>query len=44
MAVLAVSCLSSISSFELDSSFLFSEAVTIRIDGICLGLEEFYGL
>ena len=29
---------------ELDSSFLSSEAVIVRIDGICLGLGEFYGL
>ena len=31
-------------SFELDSSFLSAEAVIVRIDGVCIGLEESYGL
>ena len=29
---------------ELDSSFLYSEAVIVRTDGVCLEIEEFYGL
>jgi len=28
----------------LDSDFLYSEAVIVRIDEICLELEEFYSL
>jgi len=32
------------SIFELDSSFLSFEAVIVRIDEICIGLGEFYGL
>ena len=34
----------SISGFELDSAFLYSEAVIVRIDEVYLGLGEFYGL
>ena len=30
--------------FELDSGFLYSEAMIVRIDGVCLGLGEFYVL
>jgi len=44
VAVLAVSFLGFVFSFELDSSFLSSEAVTVRIDRVCLGLGEFHGL
>ena len=33
-----------VSSFELDSSFLFSEAVIVPIDKVCIGLGKFYGL
>jgi len=38
VAVLTVSCLGSVFSFELDSSFLSFEAVIARVDGVCLGL------
>jgi len=34
----------SVFSFELDSSFLFSEAVIIHIDEVCIGLGDFYDL
>jgi len=34
----------SVSSLELDSSFLSSEAVIVRIDEICIELGLFYGL
>ena len=44
MEVLTVFFLGSIFNFELNSSFLSSEVVTIHIDGVCLELEEFYGL
>ena len=27
--------------FELDSGFLYSEVVIVRIDEVCLGLSEF---
>ena len=30
--------------FELDLSFFYSEAMIVRIDGVCLGLGELYGL
>jgi len=30
--------------FELDSDFLYSEAVIVHIDRVCLGLGEFYGI
>jgi len=43
VVALAVSYLASVSNFELDSSILYSETVTVRINGVCLGLEEFYG-
>jgi len=33
---LTVSFFGSVFSFELDSSFLFSEAVIIRIDEVCI--------
>ena len=32
------------SKFELDSRFFYSEVVIIRIDEVCLGLGELYGL
>ena len=44
MAGLTVSFSGSVFRFELDSCFLYSEAVIIRINEICLRLEEFYGL
>ena len=34
----------SVSGFELDLCFLYSEAVIVHIDEVCLGLEKFYGL
>ena len=34
----------SIFRFKLDSGFLYSEAVIVRIDEICLELGEFYGI
>ena len=34
----------SISRFELDSSFLYSEAVIVLIDEVYLRLGEFYNL
>ena len=34
----------SVFSFKLDSSFLSSETVIVRIDEACIGLGEFYGL
>ena len=43
MAGLMVSFLD-LFQFELDSGLFYSEVVSIRIDGICLELEEFYGL
>ena len=44
MTVLAVSYSGFVSNFELDSSFLSSEAVIVRIGGVCLGLGESYGI
>ena len=44
MSGLTVSFFGSVSSFELDSSFLFSEAVIVRIDEGCIELREFSGL
>ena len=44
MSGLAVSFSESVSEFELDSGFFYFEAVIVRIDEVCLGLEEFYGL
>jgi len=41
---LTVSFFGSDSSFELDSSFLSSEAVIVRIDGVCIELRESYDL
>jgi len=40
MSDLAVSFFWICFEFELDSSFFYSEAVIVRIDGVCLGLEE----
>ena len=34
----------SVFSFELDSSFFSSEAMIVRIDGVCIELGESYGL
>jgi len=34
----------SVSSFELDLSFFSSGAMIVRIDGVCIGLGESYGL
>ena len=44
MLGLAVFFSGSVSRFELDSGFLYSEMVIIRIDEVYLELEEFYGL
>jgi len=44
MAGLTVSFSRSVSRFELDSDFLYSEEVIVRIDEVCLGIGEFYGL
>ena len=44
MSGLAVSFSGYVSRFELDSGFLYSEAVIVRIDEIYLVLGEFYGL
>jgi len=44
MMDLAVSFSGFVSRFELDSAFLYSEAVIVRIDEVCLGLGEFYDL
>jgi len=41
MAGQTVSFPGSVFIFELDLGFLYSEAVIIRIDEVCLGLEEF---
>ena len=43
MAGLAV-FLGSVFRFELDLGFLYSEAMIVRIDEICLELGEFYDL
>ena len=44
MAGLAVSFSRSVSRFELDSGFLYSEAVIVRIGEVYLRLGEFYDL
>ena len=44
MSGLTVFFSGSVFSLELDSSFLSSEAVIVRIDEICIRLGEFYGL
>ena len=44
MSGLAVFFFGSVFRFKLDSDFLFSEAVIVRIDEVCLELEKFYGL
>ena len=41
MVGLAVSFSGSVSRFELDSSFLYSEVVIVHIDEVCLGIGEF---
>ena len=42
MASLAIFFSGSVSRFEMDSGFLYFEAVIIRIDEVCLELGEFY--
>ena len=44
MSGLVVFCSGSVSGSELDSGFLYSEAVIVRIDKVYLELGEFYGL
>ena len=44
MAGLIVSFSRSVLWFELDSGFLYSKVVVIRIDEVCLELGEFYAL
>ena len=44
MAGLTVSFSESVSRFDLNLGFLYSEAVIVRIDEICLRLGEFYDL
>ena len=44
MTGLAVFFSGSIFRFELNSGFLYSEAVIVRIDEVYLGLRELYGL
>ena len=44
MLSLAVFFSGSIFRFDLDSGFLYSEAVIVRIDKVCLELGVFYGL
>jgi len=44
MAGLTVFFSESVSRFELDSDFLYSEVVIVRIDEVYLELGEFYGL
>ena len=44
MSSLTVSFSGSVYIFELDSSFLFSVTVIVRIDEICIGVGDFYGL
>ena len=41
---LVVSFSKSVFSFEFDSSFFSSEAVIVRIDGVCIGVGGSYGL
>ena len=44
MSGLAVSFSGSVSRFELDLGFLYTEAVIVRIDEVYLALGELYGL
>jgi len=44
MSGLVVFFSGSISGFELDSGFLYSEMVIVQIDEVCLGLGKFYDL
>ena len=44
MSGLTIFFFESVSRFELDSSFLYSEVMIVRIDEVCLGLGEFYCL
>jgi len=44
MSNLTVSFSGSVFRFDLNSGFLYSEAVIVRIDEVCLGLGEFYCL
>jgi len=44
MSDLTISFSGSIPRFMLDAGFLYFEVVIVRIDEVCLGLGEFYGL
>ena len=44
MSGLIVSFSGSVFSLELNLNFLSSEAVIVRIDEVCIGLKDFYGL
>ena len=44
MSCLTVFFSGSVFKFELDTDFLYSEAVIVHIDEVCLELREFYGL
>ena len=44
MSGMAVSFFVSVSRFELDLGFLYSEAVIVHIDEVCLELGKYYGL
>ena len=44
MTGLAVFIYGVVSIFELDSNFLYSEAIIVRIDKVCLRQGEFSGL
>ena len=44
MADLVIFFSGSIFRFELDSDFLYFEAIIVRIDELCLGLGEFSGI
>ena len=44
MSGLVVFFSGSVSRFELNSSFLYSEVGIVRIDEVCLELGEFYDL
>ena len=44
MSGLTVFFSGSVFRFDLDSGFLYSEMVIVRIDEVCSGLELLYGL
>ena len=44
MSCLTIFFSRSVSRFELDSGFFYSEIVIVHIDEVCLGLGEFYDL